>query len=421
MHDREHAVQRAPMSAPKPSGQDAAPAPKREALRGLDYAAQVQMLAPSENATKAPSADNAEQEPTLDPPTWAETVRANFANWDADGDGFISRDEAEDRYASGKDGRVERAALRSLKLMLPELQRTHKDGKGKDGPKGGLSVGDIDAYAKLVGKDSPGVRLIEGGFTEYQAKLANADGGQLFGKSGKPDYTKLQQGDLSTCYFLAPLTALAKNDPQAIVAMIAVTPGKEGQPTRYTVTFPNQAPIEVVLSDEHELMRQSWAIDDGLWVTVLERAFASHRAALQAPKEGGSASEGDKLDVAEWGFAKEGVELLTGHASIVKMLAKSKPEEIDELLTEAMAKGAIATTDTPRRAKKGSQLQTDHEFAIIGYAGGRVTLRNPRGPGRKEEPLDAAGKVADGLDDGEITMSLAELIAGFEELNVEQR
>ncbi len=392
-------------------------------LRGQDLATQVQMLSPGGDdqqvgAAEKPAGEDAVK--PLDAGTWAKTVRAKFDTWDADGNGIITAQEAQAASASGQEKGADLAALLVLERMMKELAALSKaDGKKTRG----MSKVDLDEYEKSYPKVPGRLAYAEEAFGMFSDKLTLESTQGLYGKAGKPDYKALEQGGIGTCYYLAPLTALAARDPGAIMQMIQEVPGQEGQPTKYIVTFPDQAPVTVVLDNVRELMMQAWARDNGVWVTVMERAFAALGNKAKGKKK--ERTEDKELEKAEGGFETEGIEVLTGNESKVLNLRGKQKGEIDQAMIAAMTKGALVCTAIDKNVfKRPSKkpLPDGHAYTVLGYVGQAVTIRNPWGPDSGGELMDpATQKPLDGNDDGEFVLTLDRWIDLFSSVTIEQK
>lgn len=389
-----------------------------DALRGMDLASQEAALAP-EGPTNG-------GDPATDGSAWATVVCRNFRAWDADGDGRITVKEAEARVASGADKGDDLVALKGLYAYMGELAKLSEDGDKNRGKKVGVTEADLDVYAAGYPNATPAtLATLDARFASINAKAtAEADYG-LYGKSGQPDASLMHQGMIGTCYFLAPMIALAERDPNAICNMIVEhPPTSEGAPTSYTVTFPNQPPVTVTLGDGELRRLQASTGENGVWPAVLERAFIAHNWA-EVEKGAADASEAEQIKAAEGGFAEETIPLLTGNEAR-RILLKGMPlKKIDALLTAAVAKGAIMACAISKqwwKREKKKPLPDQHEYALLGYANGLVTVRNPHGAGTGGELMAEDGTTAaDGVDDGEFSIDLESFRKMFSDMTIEQR
>ena len=91
---------------------------------------------------------------------------------------------------------------------------------------------------------------------------------------GNPNINAVQQGATGDCAFLAALISLTKNYPSVVKGMIK---NPDQVATTYTVTFPRQKPIPVAAPTQTEIALYGGAGANGLWVTIIEKAYATLR------------------------------------------------------------------------------------------------------------------------------------------------
>jgi len=221
----------------------------KDALRGLDYDAQVRRLSP-DGAKR--SAGDGEQTGSA----WAKVVRANFGTWDKDGDDTLTLEEAQARYASGADKGDDLAALKGVVRLMDELHALSKDNDGDRRRKIGMTKADLAVYEASYPTLPGHLEYLERGFANPSGKLGAESAEGFFGATGKPDYKLLQQGGFGTCYHLAALTSLAARDPNVIANMIQTVPGVPPERTKYIVTFPSAGSVTVVLDNEADRPRE---------------------------------------------------------------------------------------------------------------------------------------------------------------------
>ena len=158
----------------------------------------------------------------------------------------------------------------------------------------GVTKADFAAIQKAFGAKKEGAINIEYMYDYSYDVIKKMDKytlAPMLWQRGGPDYTKSHQGNIGDCHFIAPLDALAAVNKSAIIG----GPPPEGQTkgtgliwttgdfSRRTLTiwvqWPNdKAPVKVLPPTLPELAFYSYA-DDGLWVTLIEKAYVAKRLA----------------------------------------------------------------------------------------------------------------------------------------------
>src|SRR5262249_46682173 len=196
------------------------------------------------------------------------TVRANFAQWDLNHDGRLTREEiALDMQNPHFTGDAA-AALASLKIgatksnHLPETRS--------------FSTADIDAIERTLEAGQKLDANFIGYFAAGRKKLEETPR-ELFAQ-GTPRLTAIRQMFTSDCYFLSAAGAVAQTNPLALVRLI--TPNRDGS---YTVQFAGQPPVRILRPTDTEIATYTTA-KDGIWLNVLQKAYAVLRIRME-PKE----------------------------------------------------------------------------------------------------------------------------------------
>jgi hypothetical protein len=305
-------------------------------------------------------------------------VRENFAAWDLNRDGQLTREEIEIDLQNPRITGEAAAALAALKLAATHsnhLQDTRA-----------YTLADIDAMEQKL---QTGQKL-DPNFINYYTtglKKQREVPRQLFSE-GVPRLTAIRQDWTSDCYFLSTVGALAQVNPQAIVRLIA--PTGDG---KFTVSFPGKPPVRVPPPTDAELATYSNA-RDGIWLSVLEKAYAV-----------GFRTGSPKV-----------VELLTGHQSKAIYLPADSHRPADEPL-----RGELRSRfQTAFRDHLAAMLgNSHHDYTIVAYepASDRVTIHNPYNRAGTETFPDGV-KVAVS-DEGFFTLSTTQLVNYFNYLYFE--
>lgn len=277
----------------------------------------------------------------------------------------------------------------------------------------GISRKDLEQFLDAAAKHDSRVSEAMGRFSMsmYGSMSSNAE---IFPKgieSIRPD--RITQGELGDCYFLAAIASLS-NTPQGkkqIQNMI-----KDLGNDRVQVTFPGKQPVTIYKPTQSELSLYSNAGSDGLWLSILEKAYAHTRneqdlTSLVYKR----ANPYDKIG--------NGGHLLTGIKGVTgKFLPDTDVLIITPLSTlrlklqQAIAKKQVVTCGTSPKlpwtddtTKNG--LPLSHAYSVLDFdpKTDMVTVRNPWG---STEVSDGNGP-RDGVDDGTFKMPLSEFKSSF--------
>jgi len=342
------------------------------------------------------------------------TVRANFAQWDLNHDGRLTREEIELDMQNPRFTGDAAAALASLKIgatksnHLPETRS--------------FSTADIDAIERTLEAGQKLDANFIGYFAAGRKKLEETPR-ELFAQ-GTPRLTAIRQMFTSDCYFLSAAGAVAQTNPLALVRLI--TPNRDGS---YTVQFAGQPPVRILRPTDTEIATYTTA-KDGIWLNVLQKAYAVLRIRME-PKEPATR---EALDSVGFRTGSTGVvELLTGHPSRAIRLGGESEQPGSthagaptitpagappsaRMLAQVRAALQVAFRD--RRAVLASK--THHAYAITGYdaATDQVTVHNPYNHGGLETL--AEGSKVPRTEDGFFTISTAQLVTYFFNVRFEQ-
>jgi hypothetical protein len=324
-------------------------------------------------------------------------VSANFAAWDLDHDGKLTRDEIEIDMQNPRITGEAAAALAALKLAATRsnyLRETRS-----------YTRADIDAMEqKLLTNQKLDANFVRY-FTTGLKKQREVPRG-LFSE-GIPRLTAIRQDWTSDCYFLATAGALAHVNPQAIVRLI--TAGNDG---KFTVSFPGKTPVRVPAPTDTELATYSNA-RDGIWLSVLEKAYAIVRIKAE-PQQ---ASTKEPLDSVGFRTGNPGVvELLTGHKYKSVDLPANSHRPADGHLVQEVRSLLQASFREHLAVMLGN---SHHDYAIVAYqpSSDTVTIHNPYNRGGSETYPDGVKVTVN--DEGFFTLSTVQLINYFNYLYFE--
>lgn len=230
----------------------------------------------------------------------------------------------------------------------------------------------------------------------------------------RPD--NIRQGEYGTCTLLAAAASLASTPQgkQAIFNMIREQPNGG-----FEVTFPGEKPLKVTRPTDTEMILYANSGQDGLWLSVLEKAFV---ARMEQQMNGASQEAVDKA-VNNGYYMAKGIELLTGHKAKDGSIPQTSLPQLRDFVKQTTQEGRIMlvtldpnspqakTKELKEKTARSEEIYADglvglHAYSVIGYdpAQDTITLRNPWG----HTEFGAQGKPADGIDDGIFSLKLAD-------------
>lgn len=307
---------------------------------------------------------------------WSKIVHANFSKWDKDGNGYISKGEANTLLTDPSIKGADAAAVAALHKYLSELEELSNDEWGDEDD--GLTEKDLAEFDK---KPIKGVDAIH----KSGARKIKGQSRELFPK-GVPSLSALRQGPLGDCYFLAALGSLIAKDPSAIGKMIQEHKrGTPPKPFAYTVTFPGRGKVVVAPPTDAEIARYSSSGADGLWLPVLEKAYAEARV--------GDDSKVNRQDeIGEGDSVAEGIATLSSSGTDTDILSLTSLETTKTKLDAAFPKGKQKKMVTALiKSENDLKLPKHHVYSVIGWKGDKIKLRNPWGYNPKGAPGEADG------------------------------
>jgi len=336
------------------------------------------------------------QPPSQETLNFATTLEGLFATLDRDRDGKIEKGELRIAVHNPQLKGDQAAALVALlTLMDSEAGEAYEDGITKkqlqelrEGKAPGKLAQDTAAY-----------------FVHFKNKLSRQSN-DVF--TGSPNPRKLEQGQYGTCYFLAALVAKAQQDPEGLKKMI-----QDNRNGTYTVTFPGHDPIVVQGPTDAEKLYGASSGQDGMWATLLEKAYAQLRAG------GEWDANSDPMEDVEGGSLRAGMKAVTGRSTDVDELLFTFESTTRAKIKKALAAGKMVTCSTSISIFSKEVVPDRHVYTVIGYdaASDKVKIRNPWGSG---EPEAASGQPKDGLNDGIFEMTITEFDSVFEDICYEE-
>ena len=306
-------------------------------------------------------------------------MRRNFATW-AGSDGYLSDDELDqlmsDPAITGEDA----AAMAVIHRYNSDLEDLSDDELGIEND--GLTLADLAAYERNVA--AGGKATMDGSHSSHRNRQLGTPG-QLFADAGrKVDYTAIRQGGLGDCYFLAALVGRAASDPGYIDEII--TPNTNGT---YTIAFPGRGEVTIDAPTDAEIAQYSTSGRDGLWLAVVEKAYARVRS---------DDDENDPYEeIGDGGSLSEGIETVTGHETDSDLLSMTSLSTTRRKLTEAFDNARVVTASV--HSGNDLKLPTGHAYTVLAFDGTDLTIRNPWGNSGGTGDTDGDGIFTVSLDD----------------------
>jgi hypothetical protein len=183
-----------------------------------------------------------------------------------------------------------------------------------------------------------------------------------------PELNDMRQGPLGDCYLISVIGAAVNRDSGSVHDMIV-----ENDDHSYTVHFANGRDVDVPPLTDAEVATSSTTGRDGLWLPVIENAYALTREqALPAEWQTETATDA----IARGGHTAKVIPLLTGHQAeqIPLQLRSNVPggrqayaAQVRQALTAAVNDHRLITVDSPERGYMPPGLEVDHSYAILSY------------------------------------------------------
>lgn len=280
----------------------------------------------------------------------------SFSRWDRNRDGFLSMAEVNALVEDPRVRDAEAAALVTLRWRLIQADEQNQ-------PRG-MSREQVLSFA--------GERRAKRGFATVLGQIGSIN--RALYLPGGPSLLAIHQGALGDCYLLAVIGALVNRNPQAVQEMIHPQP--EGG---YLVHFPTGKTVSVKpLTGAELVMLPGMNSDHGIWIAVLEKAYAEMREDNH-DGHGATATPSDSVprDWLRGGRGPPTIEQWTGHKA-ERMLLYREYQGNPRKLMEALDPLLIKLTAERRLIAAG---KGDHLFAVLDYNPKHQILRlfNPHG------------------------------------------
>lgn len=438
---------------------------------------------PPQNKALRESAAKRESRPGDGLAQFKSSLAARFDEWDKrfGGKGYLTEQDIdelmEDASIKGGDAatvatlkELQRKANgkgKELHVSREGLTEYTRDEKGnlKEPPEGPAPMKTWEQVTSEASMNGPNVGANDSGlqdpgslWLDAKARLDGSSHDLFASPDGKPNYEAARQGKTGSCYFISTVTAMAQDNPEKLRDMIQENVESDGTRT-YTVTFPGcDHPITVKEPTDAELAHFSGSGSDGMWLTVLEKAYG--QKLLEDDQKSGHAPIDPRTDDSTskipsdrtgiGGNATDVIKTLTGCDGQVIPLrwrevsntdpndvrnAFVAPSNLYETMQQALLDKRLVLAgschplpggpDPSTGSGSTPQLRSGHEFSVLAVGvdenGNRtVTLRDPHGNfGENLEYLPYYG-ASDGKNDGIVTISYDDFLRYFSGVTVEQ-
>jgi len=183
-----------------------------------------------------------------------------------------------------------------------------------------------------------------------------------------------------------------------------------------------KARVHIKPITDTEICLSGFAVDNGLWLPVLEKAYGT----LQLQQEHVSAGTEEPTDVLMGGRSGPIIELFTGHkVKTLHFSAKNEGHEsthveLRELLERLVNSGHLATAGTGDRSQNVGNLEPRHGYAVLAYDPKQdlLTLWNPWG--EDYNPKGPAGpQNGYRTEKGVFSVPLKEFVHAYQHISVE--
>jgi Calpain family cysteine protease len=282
-------------------------------------------------------------------------IQADFPRWDSDHDGKLSAKEINALIENPQVTGDEAAAVVVIRSRFSKDEDENESG--------GLIREQLLALA-----NDPSV---EQNFFWDKEAIRTCDHSLFL--SGDPNLLTFQQGQVGDCYLLAVIGAFVNRDPQAVRRMIKPLPGN-----LFEVDFANGTDVTVPAATDAELLQGAkLGRNHGVWLSILEKAFASIRETNR--KKPGDASVTSAVEVPRdfLGGGRTGptIQRFTGHKTASAQLVRSAKNDeqatiqrINALLIQLTRDRRLITVGTlGKKTKLPPGVAHGHDYAVLGY------------------------------------------------------
>jgi hypothetical protein len=287
-----------------------------------------------------------------------------FHDWHHDFDGLLRVNEVNAIIKNPQARGDEAAAAVVIRRFIANNQKTSGIG--------GISLDQLGQFAEAPGTLQNFLRV-----RDQIANIARTVNQTLFLPTD-PSLASFHQGEMADCYFLAVVGALVARDGTAMRTRF--TAAGAG----WRVHFRNgKEAVVPYLTDAELILGARLSTNHGIWLSVLEKAYATLFARASGPAVSADVIGGG-------GHPAPVIELFTGHrATAIPFFRKGVGDTADKAIERAREFLTIISrekllTVVERYAPPGTKpaaIPVKHAFTVLGYDAPKqtVTVFDPRG------------------------------------------
>ncbi len=333
---------------------------------------------------------------------FSDFIKSNFDKIDANGDHFITRDEAARAVTNPDYKGLNATFVTALYDTINAVQEIHNDEWGDDND--GVTVADLTG---LPPSESKAVVKV---LSCYRQSINMGTTRDVFTSEG-PTFNGVSQGYLNTCFFQAVAAGTASMSPSLIKSMIEEVGAFPVGERKFRVTMPGTGPIIVAEPTDAELSIYARGTANGIWMAILEKAYANAIAPPgidvlpQEALQGGSSDDGGFRAILGGGFIA------------------FDPSDVNAVHTALT--NAFNTQHPVMFGRSGENIHSfngSHLYAVTAYdpATQRVTIYhslNSEGDNTVPFPVDHLGRPDDGL----FCLALSDALTIFTHVQVSEK
>lgn len=377
---------------------------------------------PPEDQTKGSRSIDDREEAAITAETLAELYAQYLPVLDLNQNGCLSLEEL-DTAVQNHDVVGQAADLVvALKTNYQELEALSNDEFGPENS--GITASDVQI---LVGSDQHEelIQSMEKWFNGTHLKSKEQEAVKLFADgTDSVSAESVVQRQLADCYFLAAVAALVESPSGRDLLSSMITQGQnESGELLYTVKFPGVDHEVVVTPPTQSEMALYAGCEDGIWVSILEKAYGTYLNESIANRGllniWGASIPYETIPDSGPLLQDSVLALLTGKEShsfhTLTMSVSSIHNELASISNGEFLIAGVYPDLGPLKFDTG--IPQNHMYTILSYVPAEeigesiVTLRNPWGHG---EPADEYGRALDGVNDGVFSITLAEFKERFQ-------